>query len=103
MSNAAAEPTREEVDSMQGPAVVEFGASWCPHCIRVQPAIAEAMARHPDVRHLKIEDGKGRRLGRSFHVKLWPTLIFMNNGDEVTRLVRPTELEPIIDALDEID
>jgi len=103
MSFAAAEPTREEVDALQEPVVVEFGASWCPHCIRAQPAIATALARHPDVRHLKIEDGKGRRLGRSFQVKLWPTLIFMKNGNEVTRLVRPTESEPIIDALDEID
>lgn len=103
MGNAKAEPTREEVDAQQGPAMVEFGASWCPHCIRVQADIATALARHPDVHHLKIEDGKGRRLGRSFHVKLWPTLIFMNNGNEVTRLVRPTELEAITDAFDEID
>lgn len=103
MEQVAAEPTREEVDALQGPVVVEFGASWCPHCIRVQPAIATALARHPDVRHLKIEDGKGRRLGRSFRVKLWPTLIFMNDGNEVARLVRPTELGPITDALDAID
>lgn len=101
--NAAAEPTREEVDALQGPVVIEFGASWCPHCIRVQPDIAAALARHPEVRHLKIEDGKGRRLGRSFQVKLWPTLIFMNEGNEVARLVRPTELAPISDALDRID
>jgi thioredoxin 1 len=103
VSGAAAEPTRAEVDALQGPVVMEFGASWCPHCIRAQPAIAAALARHPDVRHLKIEDSKGRRLGRSFHVKLWPTLIFMKNGNETMRLVRPAELEPIIDALDAID
>lgn len=103
MNDANVEPTREEVDARQGPVVVEFGASWCPHCIRVQPAIAEALTRHPGVRHLKIEDGKGRRLGRSFHVKLWPTLIFMYNGSEAARLVRPTRLGPIADALDQID
>lgn len=97
------EPTREEVDALQGPVVVEFGASWCPHCIRVQPAMAAALARHPGVRHLKIEDGKGRRLGRSFQVKLWPTLVFMNNGKELRRLVRPTSLDPIADALNAID
>ncbi|HEX7047753.1 MAG TPA: thioredoxin family protein [Gammaproteobacteria bacterium] len=103
MNNVKAEPTREELDALQGPVMAEFGASWCPHCIRVQADIRAALAHHPDVRHLKIEDGKGRRLGRSFSVKLWPTLIFMNNGNEVSRLVRPTGLETIIDALDEID
>lgn len=88
---------------MQGPVVLEFGASWCPHCTRAQPVIAAALARHSGVRHLQIEDGKGRRLGRSFHVKLWPTLILMSDGNEVARLVRPVGLEPILRALDEID
>jgi thioredoxin 1 len=98
-----AEPTRDELDALQGPVVVEFGASWCPHCVRAQPVIAAALARHPGVRHVKIEDGKGRRLGRSFRVKLWPTLILMSNGSEMTRLVRPNRLEPVVDALDVID
>ncbi len=103
MNGVAAEPTRAEVDALRGPVVLEFGASWCPHCIRAQPAIAAALARHPGVRHLKIEDGKGRRLGRSFQVKLWPTLIFMSNGNETARLVRPTEFGPIDDALEAMD
>lgn len=103
MNDTATEPTRETIDALQGAVMLEFGASWCPHCIRAQAAIAAALARHPEVRHLKIEDGKGRRLGRSFRVKLWPTLIFMNNGNEAARLVRPTDPEPIANALDEIN
>jgi thioredoxin 1 len=99
----AAEPTREEVNAMEGPVLVEFGTSWCPHCMRVQPAIEAALARHPHVRRLKIEDGRCRRLGRSFRVKLWPTLIFLSDGNEVMRVVRPTGPQSIADALDEID
>ena len=97
----AKEPTREEVDALDGVTMLEFGASWCPHCIRAQPAVEAALARHPGARHLKIEDGKGRRLGRSFHVKRWPTLIFLRNGKETSRLVRPTETQALVDALDE--
>lgn len=97
----ATEPTREEVDALDGVTLLEFGASWCPHCVRAQPAIAAALARHPGTRHLKIEDGKGRRLGRSFHVKLWPTLIVLRNGQETSRLVRPVDAPPIIEALDD--
>lgn len=102
MHYANTDLTREEVDQLQGPTVLEFGANWCGICRGAQPVIAAAMAMHPDVRHLKIEDGKGRRLGRSFRVKLWPTLIFMKDGEEVTRLARPTAPEPIAKALDEI-
>jgi thioredoxin 1 len=54
------------------------------------------------IRHIKIEDGPRRRLGRSFRVKLWPTLIFVNDGREVARLVRPRNAAVIIEALKQI-
>ncbi|WP_332672318.1 thioredoxin family protein [Aromatoleum sp.] len=100
---ATVEPLRAAVDALDGPTVVEFGTAWCGYCRSAQPAIASAFAAHPDVRHLKIEDGSGRRLGRSFGVKLWPTLIFMRDGKEVSRLVRPTDRNAIAEALDGID
>src|SRR5262245_8523150 len=87
------EPTREEVDRMAGPVVLEFGASWCPHCQAIRPAMADALAKHPDVRHVAVEDGKGKPLGRSFRVKLWPTLVFLRDGAVVGQFVRPSPEE----------
>src|SRR5436853_1345709 len=92
---AATEPPRSEVDALAGPTVLEFGNSWCGHCRRAQPLIQEAFARHPTVRHIKIADASGRRLGRSFAVKLWPTLIFLTDGKEIARLVRPADVQAI--------
>src|ERR1043166_3706567 len=86
---AAQEPTRAEVDSLPGPVLIEFGAPWCPHCQALQPHLAELLMRYPDVRHIKIEDGKGKPLGRSFRVKLWPNLVFLRDGQLVRQLVRP--------------
>jgi thioredoxin 1 len=97
------EPTRAEIDAMKGSVLLEFGVPWCPHCQAAQPRIAAALSRHPNVRHLKIEDGKGRRLGRSFQVKLWPTLIFLKDGVEIDRLTRPTEVSDIEESLYGID
>jgi thioredoxin len=91
--------TREDVNALSGPLVLEFGTNWCGYCRAAQPAIESAFATFPSVRHLKIEDGKGRPLGRSFRVKLWPTLVFMKDGAEIARVVRPTEASPIVDAL----
>lgn len=91
------EPTREDVDAMRGAVLLEFGINECPHCQLAQPLIADALKRHPEVRHLRIEDGKGRRLGRSFAVKLWPALIFMKDGQEVARVIRATT-QPEVDA-----
>lgn len=100
---AATEPARAEVDALEGPAVVEFGAPWCGYCQAAQPLIASAFGEHPDVRHIKIEDGKGRPLGRSYRVTLWPTLVFLDNGREVARLVRPRDANAIKEALSQID
>jgi thioredoxin 1 len=100
---SAAEPSRENIDQLKGPALIEFGTSWCGFCQAAQPLLASAMANHPEVHHLKIEDGPGRRLGRSFKVKLWPTLIFLNDGEEVARLVRPGSAAAIDEALARID
>jgi thioredoxin 1 len=82
------EPTREEINTLTGATVLEFGASWCGYCKAAQSTITSELANFPHIRHIKIEDGKGRRLGRSFQVKLWPTLIFMKDGVELKRLVR---------------
>ncbi|HYF21489.1 MAG TPA: thioredoxin family protein [Ramlibacter sp.] len=97
------EPARAEVDAWTGPTLLEFGTPWCGWCRGAQPKIAQALAAHPGVRHVKVEDGSGRRLGRSFAVKLWPTLVFLKDGQEVAKLVRPQDATAIEDALKQID
>jgi len=95
-------PSRDEVDAFAGPTVVDFGTDWCGFCRAAQPLIAEAFTGHENVRHVKVEDGSGRPLGRSYRVKLWPTLIFLKDGVEVARLVRPESAQAIKDALAQI-
>jgi thioredoxin len=97
------EPKREEVDALPGATLVEFGSPWCGWCRRAQPLISEALAAHPGVRHVKVADASGKRLGRSFGVKLWPTLVFLRDGKEMAKLVRPDESAEIAEALSQID
>jgi thioredoxin 1 len=63
--------------------------------------LAALFQRYPDVRHIQIEDGKGKPLGRSFRVKLWPTLVLLRDGKVVKQLVRPAaaEVEQGLEAL----
>lgn len=97
------EPTREEIDALCEPTVLEFGTDWCGFCQGAQPFIAKAFAAHPRLLHIKVEDGAGRPLGRSFRVKLWPTLVFLKDGKEASRLVRPESMQAIEQAMQKIE
>ena len=77
LSYASDAPSRGTINALPGVALLEFGTNWCGFCIASAPIIAKALFAHPAVKHLKVEDGRGRALGRSFGVKLWPTLIFL--------------------------
>lgn len=92
-------PTRAEVDALPGTTVLEFGTPWCPHCTGAQPLIEQALQSLPQVQHVKVEDGPGQRLGRSYKVKLWPTLIVLKEGQERARAVRPTTRAEVNEAL----
>ena len=100
---AASEPKRAEIDASAGPLLLEFGNPWCGYCRRAQPFIAQALVAHPGVRHIKVADASGRRLGRAFGVKLWPTLVFLKDGVERGRVVRPAAVAEIGEALERID
>jgi thioredoxin 1 len=90
-----AAPERAELDAGRGLLLLEFGADWCGHCQAAQPALRTVLDALPDLPHRKVEDGPGRRLGRSYRVKLWPTLILLRDGVEVGRVVRPTTVDEV--------
>jgi thioredoxin 1 len=88
---SVAQPTRAEIDALAGPVLLEFGTGWCGHCRATQAPLAAAFAQHPGVPHIRVEDVPGRAQGRYYRVKLWPTLVFLKDGQEVVRLVRPLD------------
>ena len=92
-------PSLADVQAWQGLTLLEFGTEWCGHCRAAQPFIAQALAAHPHWQHFKVEDGPGRPLGRSYRVKLWPTLVFLRDGQEAGRMVRPAAAQDIEDAM----
>ena len=94
--------TFEQIHELSGDTLLEFGAPWCGHCQAATPPIKEALAEHSELLHIRIYDGKGKRLGRLFKVKLWPTLILLHEGEEVDRLIRPLEADKVRQLLSKI-
>ena len=93
---------RVQADALPGLAVIQFGTNWCGYCRAAEPHVEQALAEVEGLTRIKVEDGKGRPLGRSYRVKLWPTLVFLRDGEEVARVVRPwgaEDLAPAVAAL----
>lgn len=88
-------PLLAQVNALSGDALLEFGAPWCGHCQAAEPSVQEVLNEHSELLHIKVYDGKGKRLGRAFSVKQWPTLILLRDGEEVARLVRPLQAEEV--------
>jgi thioredoxin 1 len=93
------QPERAEIDALPGIVALEFGTGWCGYCQAAGPVIATALKDQAAVRHIKVEDGPGRPLGRSFRVKLWPTIIVIKDGQELARVVRPHDSGAVRQAL----
>jgi len=92
-------PTMTEVEGWPGYVILEFGAPWCGHCQAAEGVVKDALVEHPALAHIKIVDGKGKILGRKFRVKLWPTLILLKDGQEISRLIRPLALDDVATLL----
>ena len=90
-SYQAIAPEPASVEAMRGMALLDFGTDWCGHCMAARAVVDAWVAAHHGIDHLRIEDGRGRALGRVFRVKLWPTLVLLRDGREIARVVRPRE------------
>ncbi len=93
------QPLRDDIDATSGPLVLAFGTEWCGFCLAADRYISPALADQAQVPVIGVEDGPGRPLGRSYRVKLWPTLVFLRDGQEQARLVRPGDAASIVQAL----
>lgn len=99
MTYETTQPERSAIDATPGLVALDFGTNWCGYCRAGEPLIEAGLKDYPQARHIKVEDGPGRPLGRSFRIKLWPTVVVLKDGVEVARVTRPADAEEMRQAL----
>ena len=83
-----AESFKSEVVDGKGPAVIDFGATWCGPCQRLAPAI-DQMAAHYAGKVLigKVDVDQEQELASQFDVMSVPTILFFVDGKKVDQII----------------
>jgi rhodanese-related sulfurtransferase len=66
--------------------LVDFGATWCPPCKKMEPIIASVLKKYgTEITLLKVDGGKDEDLLKKYKVTTLPVFIIYKDGKEVWR------------------
>ena len=82
--------------------VYDFYAEWCGPCKIMAPMLQEAVGKYSDVELLKIDADENREKAVEFGVGSVPTLIFLKDDVEVSRLVGFQPTQKIVQEIEKI-
>ena len=98
----SAESFPQEVLEHEGVVLVEFYSDSCVPCKRMSPLLAELENTYADqLKVVKVNINFDAELVEQYEVQAAPTLVFFQNGKEVSRLrgaVKKDELLAAVDA-----
>ncbi len=79
--------------------LVDFYADWCGPCKKQAPILEQYAKNTPDVRVVKVNTEKSRRVAKEYKVRRLPTLMVFRNGkpvDQHTGLVNQGAIEKLV-------
>lgn len=84
--------------------LVDFGASWCPPCRRMEP-VMEALSEKtsPEIPIIKIDGSSQTNLMKTHNVQVMPTYILYKNGREIWRKAGMMKLEEFEETFNKFD
>ena len=106
---AVSEATRENFDEldMSGTVLVDVWGPDCRPCLALMPHVEKLAEARDDLKVVKLEAPKARRVCIRLGVHALPTFLLMRDGEEVARLsestISPPQLHEWLDkSLDEM-
>lgn len=75
----------EEIENSDETWVIDFWAEWCGPCKKMKPRFEEASGEMEDVKFGKVDMEEHQDLGTEKGVRALPTMIIMQNGEEIAR------------------
>ncbi|MCC7087448.1 MAG: trypsin-like peptidase domain-containing protein [Pirellulales bacterium] len=80
--------------------LLDFGADWCGHCVRMDPLVKQLAAEGYPVRQLDVDEPKNKALADQLRVDGFPTFVMIVGGREVDRQVGACSRQRLVEMLD---
>jgi thioredoxin 1 len=83
--------------------VVDFSATWCGPCRRLEPILGELAAELPGIDFFKLDADRSQQLAMRWGVQAVPTIVVLRDGRVVDRMVGLRPKGELADRLRELD
>lgn len=90
--------------SHDAPVLVDLWAEWCSPCLVIAPILKQLVEEFEgEIKLAKVEvdEGENMKLAGRYQVRGFPTILLINNGEEVGRFSGAKPLSYIRDFVDE--
>lgn len=88
-----------EILKSEKPVLVDFYADWCGPCKMLAPIVDEVAEEKEDVKVCRINIDENQDLAVEYGIMSIPTLVVIENGEEVGRTVGVVGKEEILEML----
>ena len=85
-----------EVINSNKKVLVDFYATWCMPCKSLKPVIEQIANENKDLKVVEIDVDKCESLVLKYNIQAMPTLVVIENGEEVNRIVGAVPKEDIL-------
>ena len=78
----------------KGLVVLDFSATWCGPCRRIEPVLEKMAAENPEVTFIKVDVDEFQTLAEQMNVSSMPTFYFLEDRKLITSLTLTGASEP---------
>ena len=86
----------EEVLKSDKKVLIDFYATWCGPCKTLKPRLKEVANENPEIKIVEIDVDKCTELAEKYGIQAMPTLVVIENGEEINRSVGLISKEGIL-------